>query len=138
MPDKIVRSEAEWRTALTPEEYHITRERGTEPAFTGRYWNEHANGVYHCTACGAALFDSATKFESGTGWPSFFAPIAAERVELHEDSSHGMRRIEVVCATCGSHLGHRFPDGPPPSGQRYCLNSAALRLEPATSSQRGT
>lgn len=130
MSEKIVKEEAEWRAALTPEQYHVVREKGTEPAFTGRYWNEHAAGVYHCVACGEALFDSGTKFESGTGWPSFWAPIEAQRVDLHEDTSHGMRRTEVVCARCGGHLGHRFADGPPPSGTRYCLNSAALRLEP--------
>lgn len=128
--EKIVKSEAEWRAALSPEEYHVAREKGTERAFTGRYWNEHAAGVYRCVACGEALFDSATKFESGTGWPSFWAPIDPARVELHEDTSHGMRRIEVVCGHCGSHLGHKFPDGPPPTGARYCLNSASLKLEP--------
>ncbi|MGH9487658.1 MAG: peptide-methionine (R)-S-oxide reductase MsrB [Terriglobales bacterium] len=130
MPEKIVKSDAEWRTQLTPEQYHTAREKGTEAAFTGRYWNEHASGVYHCVACGAALFDSAAKFESGTGWPSFAAPIAPERVELHEDRSLGMDRTEVGCALCGSHLGHRFFDGPPPTGARYCLNSASLKFAP--------
>lgn len=128
--EKVVKSEAEWRAALSPEEFHTAREKGTEPAFTGRYWNEHAAGVYHCVACDAALFDSTTKFESGTGWPSFWAPIETARVELHEDTAHGMRRIEVICARCGSHLGHKFPDGPPPTGIRYCLNSASLKLAP--------
>ncbi|MGH9412735.1 MAG: peptide-methionine (R)-S-oxide reductase MsrB [Terriglobales bacterium] len=131
MPEeKVVKSEAEWRSSLTPQEYQVARERGTEPAFTGRYWNEHAAGVYRCVACGAELFDSITKFESGTGWPSFWAPIDPARVELHHDTSHGMERIEVDCARCGSHLGHKFPDGPPPTHTRYCLNSASLKLEP--------
>lgn len=123
---KIKLSEAEWRKRLTPEQFHVLREKGTERAFTGALVNNHADGMYHCAACGAPLFKSDTKFESGSGWPSFFEPLSAEAVELHEDSTHGMRRIEVTCAACGSHLGHVFPDGPNPTGERYCINSASL------------
>ncbi len=127
--EKIERSDAEWREKLTPEQYHVCREQGTERAFTGKYWNEHAAGTYRCAACGEPLFDSSTKFDSGTGWPSFYAPASPDSVEEREDRSHGMRRVEVVCSKCGSHLGHVFDDGPAPTGQRYCMNSAALDLE---------
>jgi peptide-methionine (R)-S-oxide reductase len=121
-------SDEDWRAKLTPEQYHILREQGTEPAFSGQYWNTHDNGSYHCAACGALLFDSDTKFDSGTGWPSFTAPAVAAAVELREDNSNGMHRTEVVCRNCGSHLGHVFDDGP--DGQpRYCINSASLDLE---------
>lgn len=126
---KVQLSEAEWRRRLTPEQFHVLREKGTERAFTGALVNNHADGLYRCAACSAPLFKSNTKFDSGSGWPSFFEPLSPEAVELHEDTSHGMRRIEVTCATCGSHLGHVFPDGPNPTGERYCINSASLGFE---------
>jgi peptide-methionine (R)-S-oxide reductase len=130
VPEKIVKSEAEWQRELTPEQYRVLRQQGTEPAFTGAYWNTHTPGVYLCAACGQELYDAGAKYESGTGWPSFWQPVAEGRVEVRRDTSHGMVREEVVCARCGSHLGHRFPDGPQPTGQRYCMNSAALKLQP--------
>jgi len=129
-PDKITKSEAEWRAQLTPEQFHIAREKGTERAFTGEYWNDHRAGTYACRCCGAPLFRSETKFESGSGWPSFYAPLAAEAVALHDDTGFGMRRTEVLCARCDAHLGHLFPDGPRPTGLRFCMNSASLKLEP--------
>jgi peptide-methionine (R)-S-oxide reductase len=128
--EDMPQSEEEWRKRLSPEQYHILREAGTEPAFTGRYWNNHETGDYHCAACGTLLFKSDTKFDSGTGWPSFTQPENADAVTLVEDTSHGMRRVEVRCAKCGSHLGHVFPDGPGPTGTRYCMNSASLDFEP--------
>jgi peptide-methionine (R)-S-oxide reductase len=123
---KIYKTEAEWRELLTPEQFHVMRESGTERAFTGALLNNHEDGIYHCAACNAPLFASDKKFESGSGWPSFWLPISPDAIEAHEDVSHGMRRIEVKCATCGAHLGHVFPDGPKPTGMRYCINSASL------------
>jgi peptide-methionine (R)-S-oxide reductase len=127
--EKMRLSDDEWRRKLTPEQYHVLREKGTERAFTGALVNNHEDGMYHCAACNAPLFKSETKFESGSGWPSFFEPASKDAVDLHEDTSHGMRRIEVTCANCGSHLGHLFPDGPNPTGQRFCINSASLDFE---------
>ncbi|MBN1511790.1 MAG: peptide-methionine (R)-S-oxide reductase MsrB [Phycisphaerae bacterium] len=118
-----------WREKLTPEQYHVTRECGTEPAFSGRYWNHKGDGVYRCVCCGEPLFDSQTKYESGSGWPSFHAPVEAGRIEEQADTSHGMQRTEVRCRSCGAHLGHVFADGPMPTGLRYCINSAALQFE---------
>lgn len=123
------KSDKEWRESLTPEQYHICRERGTEAPFTGKLLHNKEDGIYRCACCGAELFDAKTKFESGTGWPSFWDALGPDTVNLKEDHSHGMTRIEVSCANCGSHLGHVFPDGPQPTGQRYCINSVALDFE---------
>ena len=130
MATEITKTDAEWRAELTPEQYDVLRRGGTERAFTGRYWDAHDDGIYRCAGCGAELFDATTKFESGTGWPSFTEPKIADAVETRDDTAYGMRRTEVVCKRCGGHLGHVFDDGPGPSGERWCINSCALDFQP--------
>lgn len=130
MPDKLIKSEEEWKRELTPEQYRILREKGTEAPGTGEYYHSKEKGMFLCGACGQELFSSDTKYESGSGWPSFWEPVASSNVELAEDDSHGMRRVEVMCSRCGSHLGHVFEDGPADkTGQRFCINSASLKLK---------
>ncbi|MBA4143516.1 MAG: peptide-methionine (R)-S-oxide reductase MsrB [Nitrosospira sp.] len=129
MTDKIIKSEQEWRMQLTPQQYHVCRQKGTEPAFTGEYWNCHDRGVYRCACCWAALFDSDSKFDSGTGWPSFRQPADPLSITAKPDHSILMRRTEVLCSRCDAHLGHVFDDGPPPDGLRYCINSSSLKLD---------
>jgi peptide-methionine (R)-S-oxide reductase len=129
MADKIEKTDQEWRSQLTEEQYEVARRGGTERAFTGKYWDNHDPGEYRCACCGEPLFDSETKFESGSGWPSFYKPVDKNNVELVEDRTHGMARTEVKCSKCGAHLGHVFPDGPRPTGQRFCMNSASLNFQ---------
>jgi peptide-methionine (R)-S-oxide reductase len=128
--DKITKTDAEWQAALTPEQYYVARKHGTEQAFTGPYWDEKKPGLYACVCCGEPLFGAETKFDSGTGWPSFSAPVSDSAVAAHEDTSHFMRRTEIHCARCEAHLGHVFPDGPQPTGLRYCMNGTALKFSP--------
>jgi peptide-methionine (R)-S-oxide reductase len=130
-PADSMADESDWRARLTPEQYRVARQGGTERAFSGAYWNNKATGMYHCVCCGSELFSSSTKFDSGTGWPSFWEGVSAGAITTHSDNSHGMLRTEIRCAKCGAHLGHVFDDGPTPTGQRYCVNSASLRFEQA-------
>ncbi|MGD9738273.1 MAG: peptide-methionine (R)-S-oxide reductase MsrB [Bauldia sp.] len=134
---KIVKTDAEWRAVLTPEQYRVTRQQGTERAFTGPYWNEHRAGLYRCVNCGEPLFRSETKYDSGSGWPSFYFPIEEDAVAVQTDRTHGMVRTEALCARCDAHLGHIFPDGPRPTGLRYCMNGTALKFEPDEAAPAG-
>jgi peptide-methionine (R)-S-oxide reductase len=132
---KISKTDEDWKRELTPEQYHVTRQHGTERAFNGPYWNEKRKGIYNCVCCGTPLFSSDTKFDSGTGWPSFWAPLRKDALDEHSDSSWFMRRTEIRCAACDAHLGHVFPDGPKPTGARYCMNGTALKFAPEGSAQ---
>ena len=134
--EKINKSKEEWSQLLTAEQFEVTRNQGTERAFAGKYYNNHEQGTYRCVCCGLPLFDADTKYESGTGWPSFYQPVEAENVEIHQDRSYGMVREEVVCARCDAHLGHVFPDGPNPTGLRYCMNSVSLDFVPKKEEQK--
>jgi peptide-methionine (R)-S-oxide reductase len=129
MDKQMKPNDAELRARLTPEQYHVTQEKGTERAFTGEYWNHQEDGKYHCIVCGELLFDSSTKFDSGCGWPSFYQQVTPEAIDVQSDQNHGMVRDEIVCHKCGAHLGHVFPDGPKPTGLRYCVNSASIKFE---------
>ena len=129
MPDKITKTEEEWKATLKPDQYQILRRKGTEPAFTGAYWDTKTPGIYRCAGCGQQLFDSTAKFDSGCGWPSFDRPVEASALDEHLDTTYGMTRTEVTCSRCGGHLGHVFPDGPPTTGLRYCINSLAIDLD---------